>query len=109
MDFRAVQGAVAADGTGNLLCSLAGTMPIGFRPMGTSMVELTGISSRRIGVAFGAVIVALAVPSHAESPPQVGRSWFITVTWEIAQSQARRRIRVPDPWQKKCCPGGFIE
>ena len=59
-DFRAVQGAVAADGAGNLLCGLAGTMPIGFRPTGTSMVEITGLSSRRIGVAFGAVIVGLA-------------------------------------------------
>ena len=59
-DFRAVQGAVAADGIGNLLCGFAGTMPIGFRPTGTSMVEITGLSSRRIGVAFGAVIVGLA-------------------------------------------------
>ena len=59
-DFRTVQGAVAADGTGNLLCGLAGTMPIGFRPTGTSMVEITGISSRLVGAAFGAVITALA-------------------------------------------------
>ncbi|MDE0006085.1 MAG: hypothetical protein OXQ29_25625, partial [Rhodospirillaceae bacterium] len=34
VDFRAVQGAVAADGTGNLLSGLAGTMPLGFRPSG---------------------------------------------------------------------------
>ncbi len=60
VDFRTTQGAVAADGTGNLLSGLAGTMPIGFRPTGTSMIELTGISSRRVGVACGAVFVALA-------------------------------------------------
>ncbi|MDE0304693.1 MAG: hypothetical protein OXI87_07400 [Albidovulum sp.] len=60
VDFRAVQGAVAADGTGNLLSGLAGTMPLGFRPTGASMVEITGISSRSIGVALGAVLIVLA-------------------------------------------------
>ena len=84
MDFRAVQGAVAADGVGNLLAGLAGTMPIGFRPMGTSMVELTGISSRRIGVAFGAVIVVLAFVPKALAVilaiPGPVIAAFITVT-----------------------------
>ncbi len=60
VDFRAVQGAVAADGAGNLLSGLAGTMPLGFRPTGASMVEITGISSRRIGIALGALLIVLA-------------------------------------------------
>ena len=60
VDFRVVQGAVAADGVGNLLSGLAGSMPVGFRPTGASMVEITGISSRRIGVALGAVLIALS-------------------------------------------------
>ena len=60
VDFRAVQGAVAADGAGNLLSGLAGTMPLGFRPSGASMVEITGISSRRIGIALGASLIVLA-------------------------------------------------
>ena len=60
VDFRAAQGAVAADGAGNLLSGLAGTMPLGFRPTGASMVEITGISSRRIGVSLGAALVVLA-------------------------------------------------
>ena len=60
VDFRAVQGAVAADGAGNLLSGLAGTMPLGFRPTGASMVEITGISSRRIGISLGAALVVLA-------------------------------------------------
>ncbi len=60
VDFRATQGAVAADGTGNLLCSLAGTMSVGFRPTGTSMIEITGISSRQVGVTCGALLIALA-------------------------------------------------
>ena len=60
VDFRAVQGAVAADGVGNLLSGLAGTMPAGSRPNGASMVEITGVSSRRIGVGLGAAMLALA-------------------------------------------------
>ena len=60
VDFRAVQGAVAADGVGNLLSGLAGTMPLGFRPHGASMVEITGISSRRVGIALGAALIVLA-------------------------------------------------
>ncbi|MYG13594.1 MAG: hypothetical protein F4171_12505 [Gammaproteobacteria bacterium] len=60
IDFRAVQGAVTADATGNLLSGLAGTMPLGFRPTGTSMVEITGIGSRIIGSALGAALIAIA-------------------------------------------------
>ena len=60
IDFRAVQGAVAADATGNLLSALAGTMPVGFRPTGTSMVEITGIGARSIGIALGTALVMLA-------------------------------------------------
>ncbi len=60
VDFRVVQGAVAADGAGNLLSGLAGTMPLGFRPTGASMVEITGIGSRSIGLALGAAFIVLA-------------------------------------------------
>lgn len=60
VDFRAVQGAVTADGVGNLLSGLAGTMPLGFRPTGASMVEITGVSSRSIGLALGVTLMVLA-------------------------------------------------
>ena len=60
VDFRAVQGAVAADAAGNVLSAVSGTMPLGFRPHGTSMVEITGLSARRIGVALGAVFIGIA-------------------------------------------------
>ena len=55
-----MQGAVATDSTGNLLSALAGTMPVGIRPTGTSIIEMTGIGARTIGVASGAVFVVLA-------------------------------------------------
>ena len=61
VDFRAVQGAVAGDAAGNLLSGSRGTMPLGFRPTGASMVELTGVSARRVGVALGIATLALAV------------------------------------------------
>lgn len=60
VDFGTVQGAVAADSAGNLLSALAGTMPLGIRPTGTSMVEITGIASRTIGIASGIAVIALA-------------------------------------------------
>ena len=60
VDFRAVQGAVASDSTGNLLSALAGTMPVGIRPTGTSIVEITGIGARTIGIASGLLFIALA-------------------------------------------------
>ncbi|MDE0452431.1 MAG: hypothetical protein OXI90_11800 [Gammaproteobacteria bacterium] len=60
VDFRAIQGAVASDSTGNLLSALAGTMPVGIRPTGTSMAEITGIGARTIGIASGALFVVLA-------------------------------------------------
>ncbi|MCZ0943139.1 MAG: hypothetical protein OXJ53_08790 [Gammaproteobacteria bacterium] len=60
VDFRAVQGAVAADSAGNLLSAVAGTMPVGFRPAGASMVEITGVASRSIGIALGMALIVLA-------------------------------------------------
>ena len=60
VDFRAVQGAVASDSTGNLMSALAGTMPLVIRPTGTSIVEITGIGARSIGIAAGALFVVLA-------------------------------------------------
>ncbi len=60
VDFRRVQGAAAADGIGNLLSGMAGSMPVGFRPHGASMVEITGISSRYVGVTLGAVLIVLS-------------------------------------------------
>ena len=84
VDFRAVQGAVAGDAAGNLLSGLACTMPLGFRPSGAAMVEITGISSRRIGVVLGILLIFLAFVPKAIAvilaiPSPVVAS-FITVT-----------------------------
>ena len=60
VDFRAVQGAVAGEGAGNLLAGLAGTMPNTPFPIGVPVTELTGVAARRVGVAAGAVFIVLA-------------------------------------------------
>ena len=60
VDFRAVQGAVAAAGIGNLLCGLAGAVPNTIAPASVSVTELTGVGARRVGVAVGVVFLALA-------------------------------------------------
>ena len=60
VDYRAVQGAVAADGTGNLLSGIAGTMPNTTYSTSISITELTGVAARRVGVAIGISFVVMA-------------------------------------------------
>ena len=60
VDFRAVQGAIAVDGLGNVLSGLAGTTPNTASTVGASVAELTGVAARSVGVACGAVFLAVA-------------------------------------------------
>ena len=57
VDFRAVQGSVASDAAGNLVCALAGATPLGFRPTGVSLAEITGVASRWLGIVLGVALV----------------------------------------------------
>ena len=59
-DYRAVQGAVAADGLGNLLSGLAGTVPNTTYSSSISVTELTGVASRRVGMWIGVIFIGLA-------------------------------------------------
>ena len=59
-DYRAVQGAVAADGLGNLLSGLFATVPNTTYSSSVSIVEITGIAARRVGVCIGIIFCALA-------------------------------------------------
>ena len=59
-DFRAVQGAVAADGLGNLLSGLVATVPNTTYSNSVSIVDITGIAARRVGVCIGLTFIALA-------------------------------------------------
>lgn len=60
IDFRAVQGAVGADGLGNLLSGLAGTVPNTTYSSSVAVTELTGVASRMVGVALGLVLIIAA-------------------------------------------------
>ncbi len=60
VDFRAVQGAITVDGLGNLLSGLAGTVPNAATTVGASVTELTGVGARGVGIATGAVFIAMA-------------------------------------------------
>ena len=61
VDFRAVQGAVAADGLGNLLSGLAATVPNTTYSSSIAVAEITGVTSRLVGVYIGAVFICLAL------------------------------------------------
>ena len=60
VDSRGVQGAVTVDGLGNLLSGLAGTVPIATTTVGASVTRLTGVASRRVGIATGALLIVIA-------------------------------------------------
>ena len=59
-DFRVVQGALNADGIGNLLSGLAGTLPNTTYSTSVSLADVTGIGSRRVGAVIGIAFVVVA-------------------------------------------------
>ena len=60
IDFRSVQGAVGADGLGNLLSGIFGTVPNTTYSTSIAAVDLTGVAARRIGVFVGLIFVVVA-------------------------------------------------
>lgn len=65
VDFRAVQGTVATAGVGNMLCGVAGTVPNTFLSTSVAVTELTGAAARRVGIAAGALLIAMALMPKA--------------------------------------------
>ena len=59
-DFRVVQGALNADGVGNFLSGLMGTLPNTTYSTSISLAEVTGIAARRVGVIIGVVFFIVA-------------------------------------------------
>lgn len=59
-DFRAVQGAVAADGLGNLLSGLTCTLPNTTYSSSVAITELTGVAARSVGICIGGLFFAFA-------------------------------------------------
>ena len=59
-DFRVVQGALNADGVGNLLSGIAGTLPNTTYSTSISLADVTGIAARRVGMVIGVIFMVLA-------------------------------------------------
>ena len=60
VDYRAVEGAVAADGVCKLVSGLAGIMPTQTIGISVPTVDLTGVAARLVGIAAGAILICLA-------------------------------------------------
>ena len=60
VDFRAVQGAVSADGVGNLFSGLMGTVPNTTYSSSVAVTALTGVGARSVGIALGLTFVVVA-------------------------------------------------
>ncbi len=58
VDYDSVQGALYADGVGNFLAGLAGTVPNTTYSGNISLLELSGVASRRVGL-YGAILLGL--------------------------------------------------
>lgn len=59
-DFRIVQGAINADGVGDLLSGLMGTMPNKTYSTSIALTAVTGVAARRVGVFVGGAFVVVA-------------------------------------------------
>ena len=59
-NFKTVQGAVNADGVGNLISGLMGTLPNTTYSTSVSVADITGVAARRVGVYGGIILLLLA-------------------------------------------------
>ena len=59
-DYRSLQGSVFTDGIGNLLAGLLASIPNTTYSTGISLIELTGVAARRVGIWVGIILVLFA-------------------------------------------------
>lgn len=95
-DFRVVQGALNADGVGNLLSGILATVPNTTYSSSISLAEVTGVAARRVGVVIGVVFLILAFfPKVAALliaiPPPVAAA-YITVLVVLLFVQGMRIV-----------------
>ena len=61
IDFRKIQGMVSVNGIGMLLAGFTGTLPpMSYSSFSLSLINLTGVAARRVGIGVAIVIVVLA-------------------------------------------------
>ena len=60
IDFQSIQGALAADGLGNLLSGLLGTLPNTTYVHSIAVADITRVTARAVGICVGIIFVVLA-------------------------------------------------
>ena len=61
IDFRQIQGMVSVNGLGMLLAGIAGTLPpMSYSSFSLSLINLTGVAARRVGIGVAIVTLVLA-------------------------------------------------
>ena len=60
IDFQSIQGALAADGLGNLLSGLLGTVPNTTYVHSIAVADITRVTARAVGICVGIIFVVLA-------------------------------------------------
>ncbi len=64
IDFRQIQGMVSVNGIGMLLAGIAGTLPtMANSSYSISLISLTGVAARRVGIGVAVVTLTLALSS----------------------------------------------
>lgn len=92
VDLRLVQGAVNADGLGNLLSGLVGTIPNATYSASVSLAELTGVGARSVGVYIGLIFIGLAFLPKVTAvliaipAPVVGAYLFVLIALVFVQA-----------------------
>jgi len=92
VDLRLVQGAVNADGLGNLLSGLSGTIPNATYSASVSLAELTGVGARSVGVYIGLIFIGLAFLPKVTAlliaipAPVVGAYLFVLIALVFVQA-----------------------
>jgi xanthine permease XanP len=82
--FRALAGGVSANGLASIFCGLAGTLGLNTCSGGVGLSGATGITSRSVGYAIGAIFVLLsfapaaAIAIAALPAPVIGASMFFS-------------------------------
>ena len=62
IDFRKIQGMVSVNGIGMLLAGIANTLPpMAYSSFSLSLINLTGVAARRVGIGVAVVTVGLAL------------------------------------------------
>ena len=62
IDFRQIQGMVSVNGVGMFLAGIAGTLPtMANSSYSQSLISLTGVAARRVGIGVAVVILVLAL------------------------------------------------